>query len=131
MPKHFAGMASLLAVSGLLVLTTDIQALPTLQESCKDDVAKFCPDASGAEGRILTCLVKHQMEELSLDCRALLQGPEASYLACEADIARFCARVQPGQGRVLDCLDAHKQRLSKPCRSVVKIAMQNPVGKAK
>jgi hypothetical protein len=131
MLKYFLVMASLLAVSGFSVLVADAQASPSLQESCKIDIVKLCPNTLGAEDKILICLNTHSKNEWSLDCRALLQSPEESYRACEADIVKFCAKVRAGQGRVIDCLDAHRQKLSKMCRSVVKIAMQNPVGEAK
>jgi hypothetical protein len=124
-------MATLLAASGFSVLVADSQTSPSLQKICKFDIVKFCFNTFGAEDKILMCLNSHSKNELSLDCRALLQGPEDSYRACEADIAKFCARVKPGQGRVIDCLDAHKHELSKICRSVVKIAMQNSLNEAK
>jgi hypothetical protein len=128
MRKNMLWMVSLLAITGLSVFMADAQASPSLQESCQSDIQKLCPDTIGAEDKILMCLNKRSKNELTLDCSALVQGPEGSYRACEADIAKFCAGVKPGQGRVLDCLDSHKQKLSKPCRSVVKIAMQNPMG---
>lgn len=131
MLKYFLSMATLLAASGFSVLVADAQTSPSLQTTCKFDIVKFCSNTFGAEDRILICLNSHSKNELSLDCRSLLQGPEESYRACEADIVKFCARVKPGQGRVIDCLDAHKQKLSKICRSVVKIAMQNSVSEAK
>ena len=128
MLKYFLGIAGLLLASGFLVLAADSHTPPSLQKSCKFDIVKFCPKAFGAEDKILACLGARDKTELSLDCRTLLQSPEESYQACEADFAKFCAKVRPGQGRVIDCLEGHKQKLSKRCRSVVELALQNPAG---
>ena len=128
MLKYFMGMVSLLAVSGFSFLAAETHTPPSLQKSCKFDIVKFCPKTFGAEDKILACLGARDKTELSLDCRTLLQSPEESYQACEADFAKFCAKVRPGQGRVIDCLDDHKQKLSKSCRSVVELALQNPGG---
>lgn len=128
MLKYFLGIAGLLVASGFSVLAADSQTPPSLQKSCKFDIVKFCPKAFGAEDKILACLGARDKTELSLNCRTLLQSPEESYQACEADFAKFCAKVRPGQGRVIDCLDDHKQKLSKSCRSVVELALQNPGG---
>ena len=93
---------------------------------CGADIKKFCGHVEAGEGRVVTCLHRHE-KELAPACKAQV---DADYLtarttiqeisrACRADAAEFCTGVTAGNGRMLGCLDDHAPRLSTPCQAEV------------
>jgi hypothetical protein len=90
--------------------------------SCKDDVAKFCPQVQPGGGRIAQCL-KQNEAQLSVSCQERIKMAAAQVKevkeACADDLLQFCAGVKLGGGRVAQCLKRHKDKLSVECKTEI------------
>ena len=90
--------------------------------SCKDDVAKFCPQVHPGGGRIAQCL-KQNEAQLSASCQERIKLVAAQLKevkeACADDLQQYCATVKPGGGRIAQCLKQHQDKLSTECKSQI------------
>jgi hypothetical protein len=100
-----------------------------LENSCADDIKKFCSDVTPGEGRILYCMHAHEdkistkcaydLEEAATDVQLSADLLKDALGACRAEIAGVCGKTQPGQGRIAACLLANKSTASKDCGEVL------------
>src|SRR4029077_3494727 len=96
-----------------------------LQNSCADEVTKYCSTVTPGEGRLLYCMQAHE-DKISAKCAYELGETAAKFQAsadnlrdainaCKTEITGVCGKTQPGEGRVAACLIANKSTLSKNC----------------
>jgi hypothetical protein len=100
-----------------------------LENSCADDIKKFCSDVTPGEGRILYCMHAHEdkisakcaydLEEAATDVQLSADLLKEAIGACKAEITGVCGKTQPGQGRIAACLLANKSTASKDCGEVL------------
>jgi hypothetical protein len=100
-----------------------------LENSCADDIKKFCSDVTPGEGRILYCMHAHEdkispkcaydLEEAATDVQLSADLLKEAIGACKAEISGVCGKTQPGQGRIAACLFANKSTASKACGEVL------------
>jgi hypothetical protein len=100
-----------------------------LENSCADDIKKYCSDVTPGEGRILYCMHAHEdkispkcgydLEEAAADVQLSADGLKEAITACKAEISGVCGKTQPGQGRVAACLFANRSTASKACGDVL------------
>jgi hypothetical protein len=100
-----------------------------LEDSCADDIKKFCSDVTPGEGRILYCMHAHEdkistkcaydLEEAATDVQLSADLLKEALGACRAEITGVCGKTQPGQGRIAACLMANKSTASKDCGEVL------------
>jgi len=96
-----------------------------LENSCADDIKKYCSDVTPGEGRMIYCMQAHEdkistkcafdLEEAATDIQLSGDNLKDAVSACKAEIAGVCGKAQPGQGRVAACLVANKSTASKNC----------------
>jgi hypothetical protein len=96
-----------------------------MQQSCKEDIAKFCKEVEMGHGRVVSCLNDH-VGELSPACKALVPGlitqmnePMKPHADCADDVKKLCGDVKPGSGRMGFCLGEHAAELSPACKKQV------------
>lgn len=88
---------------------------------CRPDLAKLCPNATGAER--VACL-RNNRAQLSPDCSAAYADLEAKAKAmreaCANDVKAHCTdtNAQGGQG-VVQCLRTNATKLSQACISAI------------
>ena len=104
--------------------TEEVPYRQSVEQVCKSDLEKYCAKIEPGQGRIERCFAAHH-DQLTLDCRMLIQSPEESARTCKGDAAKFCAGVKPGDSRILDCLEANREQLTPECRSVVKLQLMD------
>ena len=96
-------------------------------QSCKADLAKFCPQAKPGGGQVAACL-KANMAQLSPPCKERVGQVQAMLKevnqACEEDIHFLCEGIQPGGGRILACLKQSASEVSPGCRARLAEARQ-------
>lgn len=96
-----------------------------LQNSCADEITKYCSTVTPGEGRLLYCMQAHE-DKISAKCAYELGETAAKFQAsadnlrdainaCKTEITGVCGKTQPGEGRVAACLIANKSTLSKNC----------------
>lgn len=100
-----------------------------LENSCADDIKKYCSDVTPGEGRMLYCMHAHEdkispkcaydLEEAAADVRLSADNLKEAITACKAEIGGVCGKTQPGQGRIAACLFANKSTASKACGDVL------------
>jgi hypothetical protein len=134
------GMLSLLAILpvGSASAQTDITKAiqeklaaeaAKLEQSCADDIKKYCSDVTPGEGRMLYCMHAHEdkispkcnydLEEAAADMQLHADNLKEASTACKAEISGVCGKTQPGQGRIAACLFANKSTASKACGDVL------------
>jgi hypothetical protein len=96
-----------------------------LEQSCADDIKKYCSDVTPGEGRMLYCMHAHEdkispkctydLEEAAADVQLHADNLKEAVVACKAEINGVCGKTQPGQGRIAACLFANKATASKAC----------------
>jgi Cysteine rich repeat len=96
-----------------------------LENSCADDIKKYCSDVTPGEGRMIYCMQAHEdkispkctfdLEEAATDVQLSADNLKDAITACHAEIAGVCGTTQPGQGRIAACLIANKSTASKNC----------------
>jgi len=96
-----------------------------LENSCADDIKKFCSDVTPGEGRMIYCMQAHEdkispkcafdLEEAATDVQLSADNLKEAITACKAEITGVCGKTQPGQGRVAACVMANKATASKSC----------------
>jgi hypothetical protein len=103
-------------------LTTQITKL---ENSCADDIKKFCSTVTPGEGRLLYCMHAYEdqispkcafdVEETATSVQLSMDSLKDAVAACKAEITGLCGGTQPGQGRIAACLMANKSTASKGC----------------
>jgi Golgi apparatus protein 1 len=96
-----------------------------LENSCADDIKKFCSDVTPGEGRMIYCMQAHEdkispkcafdLEEAATDVQLSADNLKEAVAACKAEITGVCGKIQPGQGRVAACVMANRATASKSC----------------
>jgi hypothetical protein len=96
-----------------------------LENSCADDIKKYCGDVTPGEGRMIYCMQAHEdkispkctfdLEEAATDVQLSADNLKEAITACHAEITGVCGTTQPGQGRIAACLIANKSTASKNC----------------
>ena len=98
-----------------------------LQNSCADEMTKYCSTVTPGEGRLLYCMQAHE-DKISAKCAYEL-GEAAAWFQTSADnlrdainagkteITGVCGKTLPGEGRVAACLMANKSTVSENCGS--------------
>jgi hypothetical protein len=100
-----------------------------LENSCANDIKKYCSDVTPGEGRMLYCMHAHEdkinpkcaydLEEAAADVQLSADNLKEAITACKAEISGVCGKTQPGQGRIAACLFANKSTASKACGEVL------------
>jgi hypothetical protein len=96
-----------------------------LENSCADDIKKYCGDVTPGEGRMIYCMQAHEdkispkcafdLEEAATDVQLSADNLKDAVSACRAEITGVCGKTLPGQGRIAACLIANKSTASKNC----------------
>jgi hypothetical protein len=96
-----------------------------LENSCADDIKKYCSDVTPGEGRMIYCMQAHEdkispkcafdLQEAATDVQLSADNLKDAITACHAEITGVCGTTQPGQGRIAACLIANKAAASKNC----------------
>jgi Cysteine rich repeat len=96
-----------------------------LENSCADDIKKYCSDVTPGEGRMIYCMQAHEdkispkcafdLEEAASDVQLSADNLKDAITACHAEITGVCGKTLPGQGRIAACLIANKSTASKNC----------------
>jgi hypothetical protein len=100
-----------------------------LEQSCAEDIKKYCTDVTPGEGRILYCMHAHEdkispqcafdLEEAATDVQLSADLLKEAIGVCRAEITGVCGNIQPGQGRIAACLFANRSTASKDCKEVL------------
>jgi hypothetical protein len=100
-----------------------------LENSCADDIKKYCSDVTPGEGRMIYCMQAHEdkispkcaydLEEAAADVQLSADNLKEAVTACKAEISGVCGTTQPGQGRIAACLFANRSTASKACGDVL------------
>jgi hypothetical protein len=96
-----------------------------LENSCADDIKKYCSTVTPGEGRMIYCMQAHEdkisprcafdLEEAATDVQLSADNLKDAIVACKAEITGVCGKIQPGQGRIAACLIANKSTASTSC----------------
>jgi hypothetical protein len=96
-----------------------------LENSCADDIKKYCSDVTPGEGRMIYCMQAHEdkispkcafdLEEAATDVQLSADNLKDAITACHAEITGVCGKTLPGQGRIAACLIQNKPTASKGC----------------
>ena len=85
---------------------------------CRQDIQKFCPDATPGSGAFRNCLEQHKAE-LSPACQARISEAKSRIAdwrkACGADVQKVCSDVI-GPRNLRRCLSQHRDQLSQSCQ---------------
>jgi hypothetical protein len=100
-----------------------------LEQSCADDIKKYCSDVTPGEGRMIYCMQAHEdkispkctydLEEATADVQLSADNLKEAITACKAEISGVCGKIQPGQGRIAACLFANRSTASKACGEIL------------
>jgi hypothetical protein len=103
-------------------LTARIQKL---ENSCGDDIKKFCTDVTPGGGHIINCLEAYddkitpkcsfELDEAELDLQDVGDELKEALHVCQGDIAKLCGDTRPGEGRISACLASNKASVSQSC----------------
>ena len=92
-------------------------------QACRADADQFCPAVEPGGGRVIGCLVRHQVE-ISKPCQAEVERigvardrVEAFRTSCGNDLKAICADVPQQAGPLLECLEANEARISPACKA--------------
>jgi hypothetical protein len=112
--------------------------LATVNAGCGEELAKYCKDVAGGEGRLLACLYSHE-SKLSDRCGNIVMGSmERLGIAlgalanvarvCQADAQRLCNGVIAGEGNLVGCLSKARPSVSAQCNTTLDAAMLSGMG---
>jgi hypothetical protein len=100
-----------------------------LEQSCADDIKKYCSDVTPGEGRMIYCMHAHEdkispkcaydLEEASADVQLSIDNLKEAISACKVEISGVCGKIQPGQGRIAACLFANRSTASTACGEIL------------
>ena len=103
-------------------LTARIQKL---ENSCGDDIKKFCTGVTPGGGHIMYCLEAYEdkispkcafeLDEAELDLQEIGDKLKDAFHLCQSDIAKLCGDTRPGEGRISACLASNKASVSQSC----------------
>ena len=93
-------------------------------QACRTDLDQFCPAVEPGGGRVLGCLIRHQVE-VSGACQNELarigearDRLEAFRNVCVKDLASLCADVPQQAGPLLECVEAKRASVSPACSAI-------------
>jgi hypothetical protein len=96
-----------------------------LENSCADDIKKFCSNVTPGEGRLLYCMHAYEdqisakcdfeLEDAATNVQDAADNLKDAIAACKTEITGVCGNTTPGQGRIAACLMANKSTASKTC----------------
>jgi cysteine rich repeat protein len=100
-----------------------------LENSCGEDIKKFCSTVTPGGGRIVYCMEAHEdkispkcayeLDEVEVDFQTIIDQFKEAARACQSDIAKSCGQTAPGQGRIAACLAANKASVTQTCVEAV------------
>ena len=103
-------------------LTARIQKL---ENSCGDDIKKFCTGVTPGGGHIVYCLEAYddkispkcafELDETELDLQDVGDALKDAFHLCQGDIAKLCGDTRPGEGRISACLASNRASVSQSC----------------
>ena len=123
------GPASAQTDMGKKILERLTAAITKLEQTCAEDIKKYCSTVTPGEGRILYCMQAYE-DKISPKC-AFELGDAASHvqtaahalkdavIACKSEITGVCGKTAPGQGRIAACLLANKSTASSGCVAAI------------
>jgi hypothetical protein len=107
-------------------LTARIQKL---ENSCAEDIKKYCSAVTPGGGRIVNCMqafedkispqCTYALDEVELDFQDITEKLKESVQSCQGDIAKLCGNIQPGQGRIAACLSASRASITQSCSKAI------------
>ncbi len=116
-------MQALGSLAVILILSGWSVRASSAEETCAEDIARFCNNSSPDEGNVALCLKQHE-NELSFSCKDMLQAVQKRIdevkRACKTDIDNFCKGIEPGRGRIAECLNGHASELTPACAEQMK-----------
>jgi len=105
----------------LLTVVLTVSAAPAWARPvgpCRQDIQKFCPNATPGSGAFRDCLEQHKAE-LSPACQARINEAKSRIAdwrkACGADLQKVCSDVV-GPRNLRRCLSQHRDQLSPSCQ---------------
>jgi hypothetical protein len=123
------GSASAQTNVGKVILDKLTAQVTKLENSCADDIKKFCSTVTPGEGRLLYCMHAYEdqispkcafdVEETATSVQLSMDSLKDAVAACKAEITGVCGATQPGQGRIAACLMANKSTASKGCAEAI------------
>ena len=103
-------------------LTARIQKL---ENSCGDDIKKFCSGVTPGGGHIIYCMEAYEdkispkcafeLDEAELDLQETGDELKEAVHLCQGDIAKLCGDTRPGEGRISACLSSNRASVSQSC----------------
>jgi hypothetical protein len=103
-------------------LTARIQKL---EDSCGDDIKKFCTGVTPGGGHIIYCMEAYEdkispkcafeLDEAELDLQEVGDELKEALHICQADVAKLCGDTRPGEGRISACLASNRAAVSQGC----------------
>jgi Cysteine rich repeat len=107
-------------------LTARVQGL---ENSCGEDIKKFCSTVTPGGGRIVYCMeayedkispkCAYELDEVEVDLQTTSDQLKEAVRACQSDITKLCGQTAPGQGRIAACLAANKASVTQICVEAV------------
>ena len=95
------------------------------ENSCGDDIKKFCIDVTPGGGHLISCMqayddkisakCAYELDEVELDLQATNDQLKEAWRVCQGDIAKLCGDTRPGEGRISACLASNKASVSQSC----------------
>jgi Cysteine rich repeat len=123
------GSASAQTNVGKAILDKLTAQVTKLENSCADDIKKFCSTVTPGEGRLLYCMHAYEdqispkcafdVEETATSVQLSMDSLKDAVAACKAELTGVCGTTQPGQGRIAACLMANKSTASKGCAEAI------------
>jgi hypothetical protein len=96
-----------------------------LENSCGEDIKKFCTGVTPGGGHTVYCLEAYEdqispkcafeLDEAELDLQQIGDGLKEAFRLCQSDIAKLCGDKPPGEGRISACLASNKASVSQSC----------------
>jgi hypothetical protein len=95
------------------------------ENSCGDDIKKFCTGVTPGGGHLISCMqayedkisakCAYELDEIELDLQATNDQLKEAGRVCQGDIAKLCGDTRPGEGRISACLASNKASVSLSC----------------
>lgn len=120
-------------------MSTVLQKLSTriqkLENSCGDDIKKFCSGVTPGGGHVVYCLEAYddkispkcafELDETEIDLQEVGDELKEAFRVCQGDIAKLCGDTRPGEGRLSACLASNKASVSQSCvQAIEKMQMK-------
>ena len=96
-----------------------------LENSCGEDIKKFCTGVTPGGGHTVYCLEAYEdqispkcafeLDEAELDLQQIGDGLKEAFHLCQGDIVKLCGDTPPGEGRISACLASNRASVSQSC----------------